>query len=161
MHPRVQGDFIYRMCGSVNYLLICGYLLEERVAVLFIVHLAAKMLQPVAHYQIIHPQHKVVTGNLRKHLGINLHRGGFVLDDDTRFQSLVIHHGVAAAVHPVQVYCHLVGGKGGRVALLCQQHIHKVLAHPLLGGEGHVATAQAVENLLLAIIFGYFGVVAW
>ena len=137
---------------SCNFF-VCGYLLQECIAVVGVVHLAAVVLQAVAYDKVINLQRKVVACYLCKDILRYLYACGFVLYYNPRLQQFVVDNSVAAAFCSVECYRNFVAHQCLRVTLVVQKVMHEVLSHPLFGCECDVAFTQDVENLLSSVFF--------
>ena len=127
---------------------IGGDVVQEGVGAVVQIDLAAVVFQTVAHDQIFHFQDHVVSANLVEYYLGDLHVWTFVLHNHQGLQPLLtIHHRVASATHAVQRHSHLICHQRGGVALLRYQEVHKMLAHPLLGGEGDKLVAKYILYL--------------
>ena len=90
-----------------------------------IVDAAAVVTKPVAHHQVIHLQHHVVTGNLVKDSLRNLHRRSLVFHNHLRSQVAPVEHRITAFLRSVQVDLYLIGQQSLRIPLFLQQEIRK------------------------------------
>ena len=127
---------------------IGGDVVQEGVGAVVQIDLAAVVFQTVAHDQIFHFQDHVVSANLVEYYLGDLHIGTFVLHNHQGFQSLLaIDDCVATATHAIQRYSHLVRHQRGGVALVLDEEMHEMLAHPLLRGEGDKLLAKHILYL--------------
>lgn len=112
-----------------------------------VINVAAIVVNSVRDEEIISSENTVVRGNLRENLLRDRHRGGFVFNDGAWAASIaVVKHTVATARNTANLEAHFVAEKSGGVALVFNQKMNKVLAHPFFGRERDIAAAQEVEN---------------
>ena len=71
-------------------------------------------------------------------------------------ETLVVHHGIAAAAHTVEFQLNLVGHKSLGVVLYRNQIVYKVLANPFLGSKRNPPAPQGVEYLRAVFAIAYF-----
>jgi len=119
------------------------------------------MADAVAHHQIISMQQEIVDHDLVECLLLYFYVGCLVLDNHPRTQGLVVKNRVAAQPLVAHMQLQLVGQKSLRVALVLDEEVREVLAHPLLRRQGDVLAAQEVENKLLFVAFPNIYFVFW
>lgn len=135
-----------------NYSLVVGNLLQECVAVCYIVHFAAVVFKSVAYNEIVYLEHKVVTRNLCECLFCYSHAWRLVFYDGSRGEAFVVHYGVASQLNVVKIYGCFVGHERCGVFFCRKQVVNEVLAHPFFGRKCHVGFTQCVENAVFAVL---------
>lgn len=117
------------------------------VGLALVVHAATVVLQAVGDDEVVDMEQQVVGGNLGEHPLRQGNVGGLVLDDHQGAHVRAVDKGVAAQRLLATPQRDLVGQQALGVALVVDQEMGEVLAHPLFGRQGHVAATQKVENL--------------
>ena len=107
------------------------------------------MLQPVAHHQEVYVEQKVIYGYLVEHLLGDGDVGRLVLDNHPGAQVAAIEHAVGTQHLVAAFELNLVGKQSGRIALVLYEEVDEMLAHPLLGSERHVFSAQHIQDFRL------------
>ena len=132
--------------ASLAYLAVQGHFRQKIIRAVGVVDAAAVVSEAVAHYEKVDVEQHVVGGYLVEHALRYLHRRGLVLYNHARPQLSVVEHAVGS--EPLAAYGerNLVGHERGGVALVADEPVDEVLAHPFLGCQSHVAAAQNVED---------------
>lgn len=136
---------------SPHYGLKRRNLLDELIRLMFIIHLAAVVLQTVAHDEPVYPHHHIIPPDLVKHLLRNADVRSLVFHNHPWLELSVINHRVATSRHTVQVQLYLVPHQRSAEALFRHQEMHEMLANPLLWSQRHIALSQHVEHLRHAV----------
>lgn len=153
----MRGLDLCQFCGSYLQLFIQWYVGEELVSVLYIVHPATIMLQSVADHEVINVQNQIISAYLVEHGLGDFHVGGFILHDHLCCEVPSVEHGVAPFLGVVQPQLHFVGHQCARVAFVFNQEMYEMLTYPFFRSQGHIASADEIEDGRAAILPDDFG----
>ena len=139
-----MGEDVVQLCGGL-YGGVVGYLSQEGIAPVVVVHLAAVVRETVAHDEVVYVQQHVVDGDLVKHTLRYLDARSLVLHYHLGLQTLVIEHRVGTQLLIAACESYLIGEQCRWIALVLREEVYEVLSDPLLGGQRHIAPSQYVE----------------
>ena len=110
------------------------------------------MLIAIAHHEVGHVEQHIVGGDLGDDLVGEGYALGLVLHDGEWLTVFAVEDGVAAQLLGAYAQLHLIAHEGRGIALVVYEIVDKMLAHPLLGGEGHITLTQHVEHFWLSVL---------
>ena len=105
------------------------------------------MLQSVAHHQVIYVEQEIIYRNLIEHLLRDGDMRRLVFDNHPGAEFAAVEHAVGTQHLVAAFQLNLVGEQRGRVALVLDEIVYEVLAHPFFGRDGYVFPAQHIQYL--------------
>ena len=81
--------------------------------------------------------------------------GSLVFYDDTRAETAVVDHRVAAQMLVANIQFHLVGNESRGIVAVSSKVVYEMLAHKFFGSQGYIFAPEHVKNLHLAAVLAY------